>query len=671
MADAAPKLTKKQLRAKKKAEKEALKAASAAALEGKKAHEIEAAAAAVATAAQGGAETAAAAAPPPPKPVDGTASAGDSGGGIETVAKGDAGALTAEQLRVATVRAVTGVLASEAQARDVKFDAFSVMVGGNQLVTDCKLELNQGCRYGLIGVNGAGKSNVLSAIAQRDIPLPDFIDVYHLHEEAPATEMTGVEAVINHVVEEAAKLEALSEQIIEAEGPEDERLEAIFERLDELDPTGSEPRARKILSGLGFSDTLVPMDRKTKHMSGGWRMRVSLAKALFAGPSLLLLDEPTNHLDLEACVWLEEHLSRYSKCLLVVSHSQDFLNAVCTDMIWLKPNPHGAGGHGCNGATLCYYGGNYDTFVAVTGEEERVQAKLYDKQQADMDKLSTFVRVNKANGVASSAKSKKKVLEKVEAAAVDRPMEHQRSLVFEFPECERLPPPVLPFDNVSFSYSGKVEDYLYERLSLAVDYDSRVALVGPNGCGKSTLVKLMSGELSPTQGTVKPHAKLKMAQYHQHSADVLDLDATPLVFMRSMFPPSSVPKGRYRPRNEEQWRSYLNSFGFSTRLQTSPIGLMSDGQKSRLVFAILAMRESGVLLLDEPTNHLDLDAVAGLAEAIRAFKGGVVLVSHDFRLIDQVAKEIWVCEDKGVSRFDGSIHDYKKILAKKMAVHKV
>ena len=307
MADAAskPKLTKKQLRAKKKAEKQALKAAQAAALEGKKAHEIEAAAAAVASAAHEGTKMAAAAAPPMPKPTDGAASADKPSGGIETVTKGDAGALTAEQLRVATVRAVTGVLASEAQARDVKFDSFSVQVGGNQLITDCKLELNQGCRYGLIGVNGAGKSNVLAAIAQRDIPLPDFIDVYHLHEEAPATEMTGVEAVINHVVEEAAKLEALSEQIIEAEGPEDERLEAIFERLDELDPTGSEPRARKILSGLGFCDKLVPMDRKTKHMSGGWRMRVSLAKALFAGPSLLLLDEPTNHLDLEACVWLE------------------------------------------------------------------------------------------------------------------------------------------------------------------------------------------------------------------------------------------------------------------------------------------------------------------------------------------------------------------------------
>eukprot|EP00937_MAST-01D_sp_MAST-1D-sp2_P001723 g1723.t1 len=651
----------KEKRARKKREKEALKRAQTAALEGKKADEIEAAAAACDG---GGAD------PPEPPPAAAAAtSAGlDSGarGGLESVARGDAGALTAEQIRVASMRAVTGVLASTPSARDLKFASFSVQVGGNQLVTDCALELNQGCRYGLIGVNGAGKSNVLSSIAQRDVPLPEHVDVYHLHEEAPASDMTGVEAVIHHVREEAGKLEALSEQIIEEEGPDDERLTAIFERLDELDPDGSEPRARKILSGLGFCDRLVPMDRKTKHMSGGWRMRVSLAKALFASPTLLLLDEPTNHLDLEACVWLEEHLASYNKCLLVVSHSQDFLNSVCTDMIWLRPNPRGQ-----EGATLRYYGGNYDTFVTVTGEEARVQAKLYERQQADMEKLATFVRVNKANGVASSAKSKKKVLEKVESESVDRPVDREPSLVFTFPECERLPPPVLPFDNVSFSYSGKAGDNLYEGLSLAVDYDSRVALVGPNGCGKSTLVKLMSGELGPTAGTIKPHQHLKMTRYHQHSTDVLDLDASPLSFMRSTYPPKKVPKGVGLPRTEEMWRSYLSSFGFSTRQQTSPIGLLSDGQRSRLVFAMLAMEPAGVLLLDEPTNHLDIDAVAGLAEAIRAFKGGVVLVSHDFRLIDLVANEIWVCEHKGVTRFDGAIREYKKILAKKMEVHKV
>lgn len=377
-------------------------------------------------------------------------------------------------------------------------------------------------------------------------------------------------------------------------------------------------------------------------------MRVSLGKALFASPSLLLLDEPTNHLDLEACVWLEDHLSKYKKCLVVVSHSQDFLNTVCTHTVWL------------NQASLTYYGGNYAAFVKTVEEEERVRMKVYDKQQADMEKLSEFVRVNKANGVAQSAKSKKKVLEKVQDEAVEKPNERKQTLTFTFEECSRLEPPVLPFDNVSFSYSGKKEDFLYEKLDLAVDCDSRVALVGPNGCGKSTLVKLMSGELAPTEGAVKKHQQLIMGYFHQHSADILEPDLSPLAFLKKMYPPSEYK------RSEEVWRSYMTLFGFNSRTMTTEIGMLSDGQKARVIFAVMGIKPYNILLLDEPTNHLDVDAVNGLAEAIKAFKGGVVLVSHDFRLIDQVCNEIWVCEKKGVTKFDGNIHEYKKKLSKKM-----
>lgn len=567
--------------------------------------------------------------------------------------KGSADGLTTEQQRVAARRAVTGVLASAKQAMDVKFEAFSMQVSGNQLVTETSVELNQGCRYGLIGENGSGKSNILAAIAQGDLPLPSHIDVFHLHEEARPSEQTAVEAVIAHIVEESERLEELSAKIMEDSGPEDERIGYIADRLEELDPTGAEPRARKILSGLGFMDSGVPMDRKTKDMSGGWRMRVSLGKALFASPSLLLLDEPTNHLDLEACVWLEDHLAKYKKCIVVVSHSQDFLNTVCSHIVWLNQN------------TLSYYGGNYAAFVTAVAAQEIVQGKIYDKQQADIAKLETFVRVNKANGVAQSAKSKKKVLEKVQDEAVDKVIERKQTLNFNFESAGLLEPPVMPFDNVSFAYSGKPEEYLYSKLDLAVDCDSRVALVGPNGCGKSTLVKLMSGELNPTEGSVKRHQHLQLGYFHQHTTDILELDLTPLSFIRKVYPPSEYK------RSEEVWRSYLVMFGFNRQTMTTEIGMLSDGQKSRLVFAVMAIKPYNILLLDEPTNHLDVDAVNGLADAISAFPGGVVLVSHDFRLIDQVAKEIWVCEDKGVKKWDGDIHAYKTKLAKKMGMYKV
>jgi len=291
--------------------------------------------------------------------------------------------------------------------------------------------------------------------------------------------------------------------------------------------------------------------------------------------------------------------------------------------------------------------------------------KQYEKQQTDIEKLSTFVRVNKANGVAQSAKSKLKVLDKVLDDAVEKPKQRQQTLQFNFEECTKLEPPVLPFDNVCFAYSGKKEDYLYESLDMGVDCDSRVALVGPNGCGKSTLIKLMSGELSATEGTINKHQHLMLGQFHQHSSDVLEADQSPLTFMKKTFPPPETK------RSEEVWRSYLSMYGFSSKQMTTDIGLLSDGQKSRLIFAMMAMKPSNMLLLDEPTNHLDVSSVDGLAEAIRNFKGGVVLVSHDFRLIDQVANEIWVCEDKTVKKYDGSIESYKAKLAKKMGAFKV
>ena len=544
-------------------------------------------------------------------------------------------------------RTVTGVLASRPTSRDIKITNFSMGMNGRELVKDCDIEITIGRRYGLLGQNGCGKTNFLECIAAREIPIPDHIDIYHLREEAEPTDRSAIQTVIDELANELTRLQKLEEHIMENFGPEDERLEAIYDRLDEIDPTSFEPRAAELLHALGFSETMI--HRATKDMSGGWRMRVALAKALFAQPTLLLLDEPTNHLDLEACVWLEGYLAKYKKCLMLVSHSQDFLNGVCTHIIWLTQG------------TLRYYTGNYDTFQKTVRDDEVVQQKKYEKEQADIKHLKEFIAsCGTYANARKQAESKQKIIDKMIAAGLTPPVVKERNFTFRFPDCTKVPPPVLPFDNVSFAYDGKKEHYLYEDLDFGVDCDSRIALVGPNGAGKSTLLKLMTGELTPTKGQVTRHPSLLIGKYHQHSVDVLDKSKTVLDFFMSTYPNTMTFK-----RDLDEWRGYLGRYGVSGRMQTTLIGELSEGQQCRLIYAMICMQKPNMLLLDEPTNHLDLECIDTLADAINAYNGGVVLVSHDFRLIDQVAKQIWVCEDRGVRLWDKDIRAYKKHLTLK------
>lgn len=548
----------------------------------------------------------------------------------------------------ASYRMATGVLVSRPTARDVKIDAFSLMAYGRELIKDTLLELTIGRRYGLIGANGSGKSTMLKCLANREVPIPDHIDLYFLDEEAPPSEMTATEFVIQGVKDEVARLEKQADEVIEEHGPEDPMVQQIYEKLEELNPESFETRAGKLLFGLGFSMDM--MKRSTKDMSGGWRMRVALAKALFIRPTLLLLDEPTNHLDLEACVWLEEYLATYPYCLMVISHSQDFLNGVCTNIIDITPQK-----------TLEGYSGNYDTFCKTRGENEVVQLKKFQKEQDDIKHLKGFIAsCGTYSNMVKQAKSKQKILDKMMEAGLTPKPGRQHDFNFAFTPCERLAPPVMALQHVSFSYSGKKEDHLYEDLNLGVDLDSRIALVGPNGAGKSTLLKLMVGDISPTIGLVRRHLHMKIGRYHQHSTDQLDNNKTVLDFMRDTY---EDPKNRL---DDEAWRKAIGRYGISGSQQTQRIGTLSDGLKSRIVFAMLAYEKPNLLLLDEPTNHLDIECIDSLANAINGFNGGLVLVSHDFRLINQVAKEIWVCDNMTVSKWKGDIRSYKAALIKEM-----
>jgi ATP-binding cassette subfamily F protein 2 len=412
-----------------------------------------------------------------------------------------------------------------------------------------------------------------------------------------------------------------------------------------MDPSTFATRASLILTGLGFNKKTI--QKKTKDMSGGWRMRVALAKALFVKPSLLLLDDPTAHLDLEACVWLEDYLAKWERTLILVSHSMDFLNGVCTTMIDMRMKQ------------LLYYGGNYDSYQKTRSENEVNQMKAYNKQQDEIKHIKQFIAsAGTYSNLVRQAKSRQKILDKMEADGFIQPVHEDRVFSFRFTDVEKLPPPVLSFDDVTFAYSGKPEDNLYEHLDFGVDMDSRTALVGPNGVGKSTLLKLMTGALSPTGGVVSRHTHLKMGVYSQHSSEQLDLTKSALDFVRDKYSEKS--------QDYQYWRQQLGKYGLSGESQTALMGTLSEGQKSRIVFALLAIDGPNMLLLDEPTNGLDIPTIDSLADAINAFTGGVVVVSHDFRLLDKIAKDIMVCENKTITRWGGSIGDYKNHLRKKM-----
>lgn len=543
-----------------------------------------------------------------------------------------------------TSTTATGILMSTYGARDIKIGAFSLNFHNKVLIEDTMIELTVGRRYGLIGQNGCGKSTFLKVLAERQVPIPDYIDIHLLAEEAQPSEDSALEYVINFAKMEVARLEAQADDILTEDGPESPVLQDIYERLDELDPSTFESRASTILCGLGF--TAQTIQKKTKDMSGGWRMRVALAKALFIQPTMLLLDEPTNHLDLSACVWLEEYLSRYNKILIVVSHSQDFLDGVCTDTMVMQQQ------------MLKYWGGNYSTYVRTREEQDTNQLKLYKKQQEEIRHIKQFIAsCGTYANLVRQAKSRQKQLDKmVEAGLLEPPYEEPR-FKFNFLGCGTLAPPLISFSDVAFSYSGKKADYLYADLSFGIDGESRVSLVGPNGAGKSTLLNLMVHELHPSEGSVSHKSGLRIGRYHQHSADQLDFNLSPVEYIRSKYPKLHETLQGYRAE--------VGRFGITGEAQLNPIGHLSDGLKSRLVFAEIAIRKPHILLLDEPTNALDVSGIDALAEAINAFEGGVVLVSHDFRLLSQVAREIWVVEN-GVKVWTGDIMSYKESLRKGM-----
>ncbi|TNN01374.1 hypothetical protein fugu_010756 [Takifugu bimaculatus] len=503
---------------------------------------------------------------------------------------------------------------------DIRIENFDVSFGERCLLQGAELSLAFGRRYGLVGRNGLGKTTLLKMLASRNLRVPAHISILHVEQEVAGDEKTALQSVLEtDVLREALLREekSLNARIANgtAEGTDSVRLSEIYSHLEEIEADKAPAR----------------------EFSGGWRMRLALARALFGRPDLLLLDEPTNMLDVRAILWLENYLQTWQSTILVVSHDRNFLNAVVTDVVHLHSQ------------RLDSYRGDYENFVKTKEDRLKNQHREYEAQLQYRQHIQVFIDRFRYNANrAAQVQSKLKLLEKLPEL---KPLEKETEVTLRFPDnIEKLSPPILQLDEVEFYYSR--DQRLFSGLDLSADLDSRICIVGENGAGKSTILKLLMGDLTPVSGVRQAHRNLKIGYFSQHHVDQLDLTVNSIELLLNKFP----------GQTEEEYRHQLGRYGITGELATRPVASLSGGQKSRVAFAQMTMPCPNFYILDEPTNHLDMETIEALAKALNKFKGGVVLVSHDERLIRLVCKELWVCEGGKVRRIDGGFDEYRDIL---------
>lgn len=532
--------------------------------------------------------------------------------------------------------------------KDVKLESVDISIGTKQLLTCADLTMAYGRRYGLVGRNGIGKTTLLSMISSGQLRIPSGISMLSVEQEVTGDDTRVIDAVLSsdsrrqQMIDREHVLQARlnKENLTEAEKNKwNDELSKLYVEMETLQLDKAPARAASILYGLGF--TPDEQKKPTREFSGGWRMRVALARALFVKPDLLLLDEPTNMLDMRAVYWLEGHLQSWEGTILTVSHDRKFLNEICTDIVHLHTR------------RLDHYKGNYDSFEKTMKEKLTQQAREYEAQQTLRQHTQEFIDKFRYNAKrAPMVQSRIKMLEKL---PVIQPVELDAEITFKFPECEVLNNPVLQLDDVSFRYNDKTA-YLFKRLNLGTHANSRICIVGENGSGKTTLLKLLLGDLNPTMGLRNINRRIRIGYFTQHHVDQLDMDMTAIEVLAHNHP----------GKTQEEYRTALSRFGLSGDMALQSVFTLSGGQKSRLAFANIAMLNPNYLILDEPTNHLDVETVAALGVALNTFAGGVVLVSHDEQLIEMVCKELWVVKDRMVVNLEGGLEEYRKQVYKQL-----
>ncbi|QLH72094.1 ABC-F family ATP-binding cassette domain-containing protein [Rhodopseudomonas palustris] len=509
----------------------------------------------------------------------------------------------------------------------------SIRLAGRLLIDQSSVQIAPGARVGFIGRNGAGKSTLFRAIRGElatetgRITLPPRWRIGSLAQEAPNGPETLLEVVLAADVERAALL-------LEAETAHDpHRIADIQTRLVDIDAHSAPARASAILSGLGFS--AADQARSCSEFSGGWRMRVALAATLFAAPDLLLLDEPTNYLDLEGTMWLEDHLANYPRTVIVISHDRDLLDTSVNEILHLDRG------------RLVHFRGSYSAYADFRANKLALDAKNAKRDEARRKHLQDFVDRFKAKATkARQAQSRVKMLEKMKPIA---PLVADDTPEINFPAPEKtLSPPIIAVDNVAVGYDPKHP--VLRHVTLRIDPDDRIALLGANGNGKSTLVKLLANRLAPFSGSVTRADKLSIAYFAQHQLDELNEDGSTYDHVRKLMP--DAPESRIRAR--------AGAMGFSGKAADTLVKSLSGGEKARLLLGLATFYGPNMIILDEPTNHLDIDSRAALAEAINDFPGAVIMVSHDRYLIDACADRLWVVADHKVKQFDGDLDDYRR-----------